>query len=108
MDKASAYGAEDCGFKSHRLCFFLPLINEITIELNQDSLINIKSEIKIRSPTSISVNNKSFELISILKLIASSKKSARFAKISEVIHKMDISTNLFECIKSSGVKKILR
>ena len=23
MDKASGYGPEDCGFKSHRLCFFL-------------------------------------------------------------------------------------
>ena len=22
MDKASAYGAEDCGFKSHRACVF--------------------------------------------------------------------------------------
>ncbi len=25
MDKASAYGAEDCGFKSHRPCLFLNL-----------------------------------------------------------------------------------
>ena len=25
MDKASAYGAEDCGFKSHRGCSFFPL-----------------------------------------------------------------------------------
>ena len=29
MDKASGYGPEDCGFKSHRLCFFIkpPQIN---------------------------------------------------------------------------------
>ena len=36
MDKASAYGAEDCGFKSHRGCFFYstPIILITCLGLN--------------------------------------------------------------------------
>ena len=63
MDKASAYGAEDCGFKSHRPCYFLALIIKYHFIMAQD-LSNIKTSYIDR--VSKSSNNILANLISLL------------------------------------------
>ena len=37
MDKASGYEPEDCGFKSHQLCFF---INKKIIDFDQNNSLS--------------------------------------------------------------------
>ena len=50
MDKASGYEPEDCGFKSHQLCFFIKinssiLLSVLSIEFSNYCLTNLNTPI---------------------------------------------------------------